>query len=144
MGVRRLFIMGLATDFVVRDTMLDALGANEGMPANYEHNEPPTTLVNGQVGRVRSSATTAGPMGRLATHEAHGAHTRTSHATRNAHRRPCTRAHRLDTHHASARRTHRYRAGLSARPPPACLCVRWCSSTRRVAASSRRTRRAPR
>ena len=28
MDVRRLFIMGLATDFVVRDTMLDALGAS--------------------------------------------------------------------------------------------------------------------
>ena len=49
MGVRRLFIMGLATDFVVRDTMLDALGANEGMPESYEHNERPTSLVGGQV-----------------------------------------------------------------------------------------------
>ena len=35
-GGRRLFLMGLATDYVVKNTMLDAIGANDGMPETYE------------------------------------------------------------------------------------------------------------
>ena len=43
-GVRRLFMMGLATDFVVKNTMLDSIGANDAMPTTYEHNRRPDGL----------------------------------------------------------------------------------------------------
>jgi len=40
--------MGIATDFVVKNTMLDAVGANRGMPATYNTAVPPS-LINGSV-----------------------------------------------------------------------------------------------
>ena len=43
-GVRRLFLMGLATDFVVKNTMLDSIGANSEMPPTYTHNRAPPGL----------------------------------------------------------------------------------------------------